>query len=42
MLVLFAPGAPRNHFFEGLTQLGELTDDQRRDWFARHDNVFIE
>ena len=42
MLVLFAPGAPRNQFFEGLTQLGELTDDQRREWFARHDNVFIE
>ena len=42
MLVLFAPGAPRNHFFEGLSQLGELTDDERREWFARHDNVFIE
>jgi quercetin dioxygenase-like cupin family protein len=42
MLVLFAPGAPRDQFFEGLTQLGELTSDERRDWFARHDNVFIE
>ena len=42
MLVLFAPGAPRTQFFEGLAQLGELTDDERREWFARHDNVYIE
>jgi mannose-6-phosphate isomerase-like protein (cupin superfamily) len=42
MLVLFAPGAPRNYFFEGLARLGELTEDGRREWFARHDNVFIE
>jgi quercetin dioxygenase-like cupin family protein len=42
MLVLFTPGAPRTQFFEGLAQLGELTDDARREWFARHDNVYIE
>jgi len=42
MLVLFAPGVPRNHFFEGLAQLGELTDDERREWFACHDNVFVD
>lgn len=42
MLVLFAPAAPRTQFFEGLAQLGELTDDERREWFARHDNVYIE
>lgn len=42
MLVLFAPGAPRTQFFEGLAQLGELTDDERREWFADHDNVYIE
>jgi mannose-6-phosphate isomerase-like protein (cupin superfamily) len=42
MLILFSPGAPRNHFFEGLAQLGELTAHERREWFARHDNVFIE
>jgi quercetin dioxygenase-like cupin family protein len=42
MLVLFAPGAPRDNFFEGLTQLDKLTDDQRREWFARHDNEYIE
>jgi hypothetical protein len=42
MLVLFAPGAPRTQFFEGLAHLGELTDDERREWFARHDNVYIE
>ena len=42
MLVLFVPGAPRTQFFEGLAHLGELTDDERREWFARHDNVYIE
>jgi mannose-6-phosphate isomerase-like protein (cupin superfamily) len=42
MLVLFAPGAPRTQFFEGLAHLGELSDDERREWFARHDNVYIE
>jgi quercetin dioxygenase-like cupin family protein len=42
MLVLFAPGAPRTAFFEGIHQLGDLTDDERREWFDRHDNVYIE
>jgi mannose-6-phosphate isomerase-like protein (cupin superfamily) len=42
MLVLFAPGAPRNYFFEGLAQLDQLTDDERREWFDRHDNLYIE
>jgi mannose-6-phosphate isomerase-like protein (cupin superfamily) len=42
MLVLFAPGTPRNAFFEGIHQLGDLIDDERREWFARHDNVYIE
>jgi hypothetical protein len=42
VLALFVPGAQRAHFFEGLAHLGQLIDDQRREWFARHDNVYIE
>jgi hypothetical protein len=40
--MLFAPGAPREHYFEGLAKLGELTDDQRRQWFVANDNYFVE
>lgn len=41
VLMLFAPGAPREHYFEGLAQLGELTDDERREWFIKNDNHFV-
>ena len=37
-----SPGAPREHYFEGLAQLGELTDAERREWFAANDNHFVE
>jgi quercetin dioxygenase-like cupin family protein len=42
ILMLFAPGAPREHYFEGLAKLGELTDDERREWFIANDNYFVE
>ena len=42
LLMLFAPGAPREHYFEGLAQLGELSDDERREWFVKNDNHFVE
>jgi quercetin dioxygenase-like cupin family protein len=42
ILMLFAPGAPREHYFEGLAQLGEMTDDERRAWFVANDNYFVE
>lgn len=41
ILILFAPGAPREHYFEGLAQLGELSDDERREWFIKNDNFFV-
>ncbi len=34
--------APREHYFEGMTQLHTLTDDERREWFIKNDNFFIE
>ena len=42
MLMLFAPGAPREHYFEGFAQLGDMTDDERREWFIKNDNYFVE
>jgi mannose-6-phosphate isomerase-like protein (cupin superfamily) len=41
MLILFAPGAPRERYFEELAELGRtgrgLTDDERRVFLASHD-----
>lgn len=42
LLMLFAPGAPREHYFEGLAHLGDMTDDERRDWFIANDNYFVD
>ncbi len=42
ILMLFAPGAPREFYFEGgLPKLGELTDDERREFFIRNDNFLV-
>ena len=40
--MLFAPGASREHYFEGLAQFGELSDNERREWFVKNDNFFVE
>ena len=40
--MLFAPGAPREHYFEGLAKLGEMSDDERREWFIKNDNFSVE
>lgn len=42
MLMLFAPGAPREYYFEGLSQIGELSDGERQEWFIRHDNHWVD
>jgi hypothetical protein len=41
-LMLFAPGAPREHYFEGFAHLADLTDEERKEWFIKNDNFFIE
>ena len=41
ILMLFAPGAPREHYFEGLARVGDMTDDERREWFIKNDNFFV-
>jgi hypothetical protein len=42
ILMLFAPGAPRERYLEDIGQLADLTDAERREWFIRHDSFFIE
>ncbi len=42
VLMLFAPGAPREAYFEGFGHLADMTDDERREWFIKHDNFFVE
>jgi mannose-6-phosphate isomerase-like protein (cupin superfamily) len=41
LLMLFAPGAPREVYFEGFTWLADMTDDERTEWFIKNDNYFI-
>ncbi|MDL4777170.1 MULTISPECIES: cupin domain-containing protein [Thermomonosporaceae] len=41
MLLLFAPGAPREAYFEGITDLADLTDEERAEFFVKHDNFFL-
>ncbi len=42
ILILFSPGAPREAYFEGLSALADMTDDERREWFAAHDNHLVD
>jgi quercetin dioxygenase-like cupin family protein len=44
MLILFAPGATREDYFETLAKVGEgltMTDDERADFYLRHDNHWV-
>ncbi|WP_404383279.1 hypothetical protein LL946_18305 [Knoellia locipacati] len=45
MLLHFAPGAPREPYFEGLAQGGgvaAMADDEREEFMAAHDNFWVE
>ena len=44
MLLLFAPGASREDYFETLAdtaQWAEMTDEERTDFYLRHDNHWL-
>jgi mannose-6-phosphate isomerase-like protein (cupin superfamily) len=41
MLMLFAPGAPREAYFEGVGELAELNDEQRKEFLVHHDSFFV-
>jgi mannose-6-phosphate isomerase-like protein (cupin superfamily) len=40
MLLLFAPGAPREEYFAGLAHLAQMTDQERADFYVRHDTYW--
>lgn len=42
MLILFAPGAPREPYFEGLIGLGEKTAVEQAEFMEYHDNLWVE
>ena len=45
MLILFAPGAPREGYFEGLVEIAHLaekpSEEELHEFYARHDNVWL-
>ena len=43
MLILFAPGAPREGYFETLAESGpvRMTDDEKAEFFLRHDTFWV-
>jgi quercetin dioxygenase-like cupin family protein len=41
MLLHFAPGAPREGYFEGLPNLGEMSDEERAAFFVEHDTYWV-
>ena len=45
MLILFAPGAPREEYFETLAQVAEgevvLSDEEKAAFYLRHDNHWV-
>ena len=41
MLLLFAPGAPREGYFEGLAGLGKLTAEERSAFMLYHDTFWL-
>ncbi len=41
MLLHFAPGAPREGYFEGLVTLDHASEEERADFYRRHDNVWL-
>ncbi|WP_351236371.1 cupin domain-containing protein [Streptomyces sp. NPDC002133] len=42
MLLLFTPGAPREEYFEQVSQLAHATDEERAKFFEKHDSYFVE
>ncbi|GHJ54204.1 cupin [Nonomuraea sp. TT08I-71] len=41
MLLHFAPGAPREGYFEGLRGLAALSEEERTAFFLRHDTYWV-
>ena len=42
MLIHFAPGAPREAYFEGIVGAGDLDDAARMRFYLDHDYIWVE
>jgi mannose-6-phosphate isomerase-like protein (cupin superfamily) len=41
MLILFAPGAPREEYMEQVAMTGRLSEEERAAFFVRHDTYWV-
>ena len=41
MLLLFAPGAPREDYFETLARAEPMTSQERAEFMLRHDTFWV-
>jgi mannose-6-phosphate isomerase-like protein (cupin superfamily) len=41
MLLHFSPGAPREGYFEGLTRVAEMSEEERTAFYLEHDNIWL-
>ncbi|MFI1810200.1 cupin domain-containing protein [Streptomyces sp. NPDC020422] len=42
MLLLFAPGAPREEYFEKVSTVAGMTEEERADFFLKHDTFWTD
>lgn len=42
MLLHFSPGAPREGYFEGLREVANMSDEERAEFYQRHDNLWLD
>jgi mannose-6-phosphate isomerase-like protein (cupin superfamily) len=40
MLILFAPGAPREDYFERVATTGQMSEEERTEFYLRHDTFW--
>ena len=41
MLLHFAPGAPREGYFEGLLSLADKSEEEKAEFFREHDTYWL-
>lgn len=41
MLLHFAPGAPREGYFEGLLDFGSMSAEEKEEFYREHDNFWL-
>jgi mannose-6-phosphate isomerase-like protein (cupin superfamily) len=41
MLILFAPGAPREEYFEGIVDIAGKSEEERTEFYLRHDTYWV-